>query len=451
MDRMTGASVASSRSSNASRSTIAAMSPRARSCSAASRCCADSRPASWSCSVVALEPARPDARVRSAARPAALVWGMPMSSPIVAGALGQVPGSGSATSMPPTSRPQRPGAVAPVSIQDGAADRPDGAPMLPGEQPLDALADALLDQGRALPRVEDPTLPLGLLGHDEDAPSARRHRAPDAPRRPPRHPPGRRSASGPRRGRRAPRGRASRRRPSAPARPGRASAARPAGGAATDAHSRSATRGGGRRRSGCPCPADRLGRRQPLDDAAARVGIGWVSASLSAATSGPSPGPPAGAAGRRVVTPRRHPASASSSGRGSCVPVSWQPQRPFQRTRAGAWRDDRERQQLVADEPLGQVLDLVGRDRVERLRAPRPASGRGRGVPPGNPARNTCCGSPPGAAPGGRSRRPVPCPAPPPGPVRRAAATAGPGSPSSAGAWSSGSTPAYTWSMPESA
>ena len=66
MDRMTGASVASSRRSKASRSTIAAMSPRARSCSAASRCRAASRPASWSCSVDAPGPpgavaARPEA------------------------------------------------------------------------------------------------------------------------------------------------------------------------------------------------------------------------------------------------------------------------------------------------------------------------------------------------------------------------------------------------------
>jgi len=83
----------------------------------------DEEDARRSATVVALEPARPEARVRSAARPAALVWGMPTSSPIVAGTPGHVPGSGSTTSMPPTSRPYLPGAVAPVSQTSMANQR----------------------------------------------------------------------------------------------------------------------------------------------------------------------------------------------------------------------------------------------------------------------------------------------------------------------------------------
>ncbi len=67
---------------------------------------------------MAASPAMPGLRIRDAARPAALVASGPTSWPMVRGAVGQVLASGSATSLPPTSRPHRPGSPACVSIQD---------------------------------------------------------------------------------------------------------------------------------------------------------------------------------------------------------------------------------------------------------------------------------------------------------------------------------------------
>ena len=131
-------------------------------------------------------------------------------------------------------------------------------------------------------------------------------------------------------------------------------------------------------------------------------------------TIGGPPGPWTRVAGRHTARSRTTPsagaAAASPPGRagarrdapaGACR-ASWQPQRPLERALGGAWRDDRERQRLVADEPPRQLLDLVGGHRGEGAAAPRRASGPGRGAPPASPARSTCGGCPRDAARGAR-------------------------------------------------